>query len=159
MLRCHSGNTHTPPLECRRLLDSGGFLLGSHSPPPDLRPTHSGGRAQTGNGRYGCSSEHRRRTLDSFGKLELQNNTGSAYLLIYIYMCVIIKLTAVCSGPPVAKLNTLTGAGFGVAAKSDTQALLQAAATVTRSLNACLKVNVHFNRISTLAARCQVIAY
>lgn len=89
VLYYHSGDTHTLPSGCRCLLGSGGFLLDSHSPPPDHRPTHSEGHGQTGNGMYGCSPEHCRRILDSFDRLELQDNIMiiiiSPYQKLYIY--------------------------------------------------------------------------
>lgn len=60
--------------------------------------------------------------------------------------CVFIKaeLTAVGSFPPVTNYNTQIGAGFGVAAQSDTQALLQTAVTVTCSLDASLEIEISF---------------
>lgn len=54
--------------------------------------------------------------------------------------CILIKfeLTAIGSFPPIANNNTQTGAGFGIVAHSNTQALLQTGATVTCSLDASL---------------------
>lgn len=62
---------------------------------------------------------------------------------LYSFKFIKIELTAVGSCPPVSNYNTQTGTGFGVTAKSNTQALLQIAATVTRSLDACLKVKIN----------------
>ena len=52
------------------------------------------------------------------------------------------ELTAVGGFPPVTNYNTQTGTGFGIAAQSDTQALLQTAATVTCSLDASLRIKI-----------------
>lgn len=50
------------------------------------------------------------------------------------------ELTAVSSFPPVSNCNTQDGTGFGVAAQSNTETLLQIAATVTGSLDASLQI-------------------
>lgn len=69
------------------------------------------------------------------------------------------ELTAVGCFPPVTDYNPQAGAGFGIAAQSDTQALLQTAATVTRSENASLEMRkVSFEKESSLLCKWHLIA-
>lgn len=68
------------------------------------------------------------------------------------------ELTAVSSFPPVSNCNTQDGTGFGVAAQSNTETLLQIAATVTGSLDASLQKKKKKGFKVTRVCRCWKLA-